>query len=132
VIEREAAGLEMQNVVGHGVEQVALVADHDQAAAIALEKRLQPNGRFEIEMVRRLVEQQQLGFGEQQRGERHPHAPAAGKRVELLMLRLFGKAEAGEDARGTRRRAMRIDSIQALVNLADAVRIVRVLRFSQQ
>ena len=30
-----------------------------------------------IEVVRRLVQQQQVGFGEQQRRQRHAHAPAA-------------------------------------------------------
>jgi hypothetical protein len=54
---------------------------------------------------------------------RHP----AGERVERLVLRLLVEAEAGENARGPRRRAMGIDDVQPLVNLADAVRIGGVL-----
>ena len=41
-IERELAPLEMQDVVDDIVEQIALVADHDEAAAIGLEEILQP------------------------------------------------------------------------------------------
>ena len=40
---------------------------------------LQPERAFEIEIVGRLVEQQQVGLGEQRGGERHAHAPAAGE-----------------------------------------------------
>jgi hypothetical protein len=131
-IEREPAALQMQNVIDHGVEQVAFVTDHDETAAIAPQKRLEPHRGFEIEMVRRLVEQQQLGLGEQQRGERYPHTPAAGERVERLVLRLFRETEAGENARGPRRGAMGVDHREPFVNLADAVRIVGVLRLLKQ
>ena len=83
-------------------------------------------------MVRRLVEQQQIGLGEQQRRERDTHAPAAGEAVEWLMLRLLGEAETGENARRARRCAMRVDGVQPLVDFADAVRIVSVLGLSQK
>ena len=78
-------------------------------------------------MVGRLVEQQQIGRGEQQRGERHPHPPAAGERVERTMLRRLGKAKPGENARGAGRRGMRVDRVQPLVDLADPMRIVLLL-----
>ena len=122
----------MQDVVGDIVQKIALVAHHDEAAAIGFEEGLEPHRRLEIEMVRRLVEQQQIGLGEQQRRERDPHAPAAGEAVERLMLRLLGKTETGENARRARRRAMRVDGVEPLVDLADAVRIVRVLGLRQQ
>jgi len=54
------------------------------------------------------------------------------RRVERLVLRLLVEAEAGENARGPRRRAMGIDDVQPLVNLADAVRIGGVLDLIEQ
>ena len=45
-------------------------------------------------MVRRLVEQQQVGLREQQRGERDAHLPAARKAVERAALHLLVEAEA--------------------------------------
>ena len=81
-VERDLAALEVEDGVDDVVEQVALVADHDQRAGIALEEVLEPQRRFEVEVVRRLVEQQQVGLGEQQRGERDAHLPAARIAVE--------------------------------------------------
>ena len=84
------------------VEEVALVADHEDRRRIGFEEILQPQHRFEIEVVRRLVEQQQIGLREQQRGERDAHPPAAREAVERAVLRLLVEAEADEDARGAR------------------------------
>ena len=114
------------------VEQIALVADDDHRRAVALEEILQPQGRFEIEMVRRLVEQQQVGLGEQQRGERDAHLPAARIAVERAALHLLVEAEADEDARGAGRRGIGVDRVQPLVDLADAVGIVAVLALVEQ
>ena len=50
-------------------------------------------------MVGRLVEQQQVGVGEQRRGQRHPHAPAAGVAVHRPGLRRGVEAEPGQDRR---------------------------------
>ncbi len=51
----------MEDMIDDVVEQVALVADHEDGRAIVLEEILEPQRRFEIEMVRGLVEQQQSG-----------------------------------------------------------------------
>ena len=48
------------------------------------------------------------------------------------MLRVFREAETGEDAGSAGRRAVRIDRVQPLVDLGDAVRIVGVLGFGQK
>ena len=58
------------------------------ACGYAGEVFFEPVARFEIEMVRRLVEEQQSGSCQQQLGERDAHLPAAGERlarfVEIL------------------------------------------------
>src|SRR6476646_6454611 len=48
------------------------------------------------------------------------------------MLRVFREAETGEDAGSAGRRAVRIDRIQPLVDLGDAVPILGVLGFGQK
>ena len=55
------------------------MADDHHRAAIALQEILQPQHAFEVEIVGGLVQQQQIGRGEQDRRQRHAHAPAAGK-----------------------------------------------------
>ena len=55
------------------------MADDENRAAIAPQEFLQPQHAFEIEIVRRLVEQQKIGRCEEDRRQRHAHAPAAGE-----------------------------------------------------
>ena len=93
-------------------------------AGIGLEEILEPQRRFEIEMVRRLVEQQQVGLREQQRRERDAHLPAAREAVERPVLRLLVEAEPDQDARGARRRGIGVDRDQPLVDFAEPVGIV--------
>ena len=61
------------------VEKLAVVADDERGIRIFLQPRFQPQRALEIEVIGRLVEQQNIGLGKQGRGERHAHAPAAGK-----------------------------------------------------
>src|SRR3569623_617002 len=69
----------MQDLIDRGVEQIAVMADADDRARIVREMVLEPERAFEIEIVGRLVEQQQLGSGEQRCGQCHAHSPAAGE-----------------------------------------------------
>ena len=71
-------------------------------AGIGLEVVDQPHRAFEVEIVGRLVEQQQVGRGEQHRRERNPHAPAAG---EFRQAR--GRCAASSKPRPARMRAAR-------------------------
>ena len=67
----------MQDVIYHGVEQIAFVADYQQRAGVALQEVLQPQRRFEIQVVGGLVEQQHVGRGKEQGGQRDAHLPPA-------------------------------------------------------
>ena len=62
------------------------------------------------------------------------HAISAGVFVRMLtnLQTILAKAETGEDAGGARRRAMRVDRVQPLVNFADSMRIIDALSLSQK
>ena len=122
----------MQDGIDRAVEQIAVVADDDQGARIAREMILEPERAFEIEIVGRLVEQEQIGLGEQRRGERDAHAPAAGEFRQRALLLGVGEAEAGEDRGGARGRRMRADVGEPRLDLGDPVRVVRGLGFGEQ
>src|SRR5262249_13118331 len=105
-VEGEPAAVEVKDAVDGAVEQIAIVADDHDGARIAREVILQPHRALEIEIVGRLVEQQQVGLGKQRGGKRHAHAPAAGKlRTGALLLGGI-KSESREDRRRPRRRGM--------------------------
>ena len=108
------------------------MADQEQGLGVAPEIVLEPQARLQIEMVGRLVQEQQIGLGEQHGGERHPHAPAAGEAGERLLLCLLVEAEAGQDRARPRRRGMGADVGQPGLDLGDGMRLDRGLGGAQQ
>ena len=122
----------MQDPVDRIVEQIAVVADDDDGARIARQMVGKPERAFKIEIVGRLVEQQQVRLGEQHRGERDAHAPAAGKIRAGALLRFGVEAEAGQDGGRARGRRMRADVGKPRLDLGDAMRIVRGFGLGQQ
>ena len=121
----------VEDTVGHGIEQGAVVAHHDQRPRVALQVGLQPRGRLEIEVVGRLVQQQQVGLDEERGSERDPHAPAAGEVGERHLLHRLVDAEAGEQARSPRRCRVRADLREPGLDLG-AARALGVLRLGDQ
>jgi len=75
-----------------GVEEVPIVGDEDHRARIVLEVFLQPVPRGQVEMVGRLVHEEEVRPGQQQLGQRDAHLPAA--RELLCPARLVGQREA--------------------------------------
>ncbi len=79
LIERQLAVFEMQDRADRAVEQATVVADHQNGMRIARQIAFQPKRAFEVKVIRRLVQKQQIGLRKQHGGKRHAHAPAAGK-----------------------------------------------------
>ncbi len=79
-VEKELAVLEMQDEFGCCVQQSRSWLTISTGAAIALQEILKPQHAFEVEIVRRLVEQQEVRCGEQDRRERG-HAYASRRRI---------------------------------------------------
>ena len=61
------------------VQKITVVRDQHIGMRIIDQILLQPVARFKIKMVRRLIQQKQVGFLQQQLGQRNAHLPAAGK-----------------------------------------------------
>ena len=74
-----AAAIELQDPAGDVVEEVAVVGDGHDGAGVVVQEALEPGHRFGVEVVGRLVEQQQVGLLQQQPAQRHAPALAAGE-----------------------------------------------------
>ena len=74
-----AAAVELENPAGDIVEEVAVVGDDQHGALVGAQVLFQPRGGLGVEMVGRLVEQQQVRLGQQQLAQRHAAALAARK-----------------------------------------------------
>ena len=75
-----AAAVEFEDPAGDVVEEVAVVGDDQDRARIGAQMPFEPVDRLGVEMVGRLVEQQQLGLFEQQPAERDAAPLAARER----------------------------------------------------
>ncbi len=92
-VKPEALVPDFRDLVDHHVEKITVVRNQHQGVRIIVQIFFQPVARFEIEMVRRLVQQQQVWFLQQQLGQRQPHLPAAGEFVRLPLPVFFAKAK---------------------------------------
>ena len=70
------AAVELEDPARDVVEEVAVVGHRDDGAVVVLQVPFEPRDRLRVEMVRRLVEQQQVGLAEQQAAQRDPAALA--------------------------------------------------------
>ena len=131
-IQGQLSACEVEDMVGHVVKEIALVADQQDRRRVRAQEILEPQHRFEIEVVRGLVEQQQVGLREQQRCQRHAHPPAAGEAFQRALLRGIVEAKSGQDPRRARRSGMGLDRDQPLVDLSQAVGIMAGLAFRNQ
>ena len=78
-----AAAVELEDPARDVVEEVAIVGDRDDRARVVVEVTLEPGDRLGVEMVGRLVEQQQVGLAQQQPAQRDAAALAAGERRDV-------------------------------------------------
>ena len=77
------AAVEFENPLRHVVQEVPVVGDRHHGARVLLQVLFQPEHALGVEVVGRLVQQQQIGLGEQQRAQRHPATLTAGKDAHL-------------------------------------------------
>ena len=102
------------------VEEVAVVRDEDDGVRVVVEVLLEPVARLEVEVVGRLVEQQQVGAREQQLGERDAHLPAARERLGRAVEVVRREAEAVEDRRQLQVDAVAVVEPEAILQVAVA------------
>ena len=95
----QLAQVEIGDARDDGVEKEAIVRHEDDCVRVRREIFLEPVARLEVEMVGRLVEQQQRRPAEQQLREREPHLPSARQRIGRLLERLVGEPETAQHRR---------------------------------
>ena len=88
----ERAAVDLDDLADDAVHEFAVMRGHQQEALIAFEELLQPDQAFEIEMVRRFVEQHGVGAHEENAGERDAHLPAARERADIAVHHFLAEA----------------------------------------
>ena len=78
------------------------MGDDDQPARVAREVVLEPEEGLQVEVVRRLVQEEEGRLGHEEPGQVGPHDPAAGEGLRQLVAVALAEAEAGQDLLGAR------------------------------
>jgi hypothetical protein len=90
------------DAVDGDVEEVAVVRDQDDGARVGDEELLEPRARFQVEVVRRLVEEQHVGALQQELRQRDAHLPAARQLAAVAVHVGVREPEAVQDGLGLR------------------------------
>ena len=106
--------VELEDPAGDVVEEIPVMGHRDDAPWVLGEVALEPTDRFGVEVIRRLVEEEQIRLREKESAERDTATLAAGERAHVLV------------ARGTTERVHR--DVHDRVEIPEALRFDLVLR----
>ena len=122
----EVSRVFLSTAVGEGdgarakrIQQGAVVGNEQDRAGVVDEVLFDPELRLDVEVVRRLVEQQDFGLLEEELGHGDAHLPAAGELRAIAFEILFLKAEAFEDRFDLRLHQVGIVRVELEFELAD-------------
>ncbi len=122
LVREEAAARELDDARGDAIEEIAVVRDEEAGAGIARKEVLQPLDRFGVEVVGRLVEDEEIGPGEQRAAERDAALFAAAERADQAIAR--GRME----IRGERFHALIEHPAIEMLDVIEQLRGARALR----
>ena len=123
-----AAALELEHRRRHRLEEPAVVRDEDHRRVDRRQLALEPLEALDVEVVRRLVEQQQVGIAGKRAGERGARQLAAGERGELAVEVGVAEAEAAEHRCGAVAPAPAAGMLEPRLRLAVALQRRLVVR----
>ena len=98
LVQVDAAVGHLGHAVDHVVHELAVVADHDDGALVAAQETFKPFDRFQVQVVRGLVEHEHLGVAHQKLRQRDAHLPAAREVRGGLLQVAFLKAQTEQHA----------------------------------
>ena len=90
----DALAAQLPNAGADGVEEVAVMADNEHRTAVGFQIIFEPLHRFQVQMVRRLVQNQQVGALQQQPCQTQPGLLTARKHARQLCPGVGGKPHA--------------------------------------
>jgi hypothetical protein len=98
-VHPDGSGADVDDLVDQ-LEQRPVVADHHRGAWPFGDQAVEPLPGVDVEVVRRLVEQQHIGILEEQRGQGDQHRLAAGDRADRPVQLDVSEAEPVEGCPG--------------------------------
>ena len=97
-VHLDLAVVDIHDVGTHGVQEVTVVADHDDGAGEVQQEVLQPVDRVNVQVVGGLVHHQQVGVAEQSLGQQHLHLQTGVQGGHVVVVEIGADAKALENA----------------------------------
>ena len=82
------------------VEELAIVGDEAEGAVVAVQEVAEPGHARHVQVVGRLVQEQQVVFLKQERGQDGAHFPTSTELIDVSFALVVTKTQAGEDSVG--------------------------------
>ena len=130
-VARQLLVLDVQGDARHRIQKLAVVADHDQRAGVALQPAFQPHQRVQVQVVGGFIQQQQIAGGHQRARQLQAHAPAAREAVHRLLQLIDLEAQPQDQRLGARARIVRAGVVQVAVCVRDGDAVARLLCFRE-
>ena len=102
------------------VHEVPVVRRHEERAGKRLEEGFEPDDRFDVEVVRRLVEEEHVGTAEKHARHGDAHLPAAGERPDVAVDPLIVEPEAVQHFARLALERVAAEMLVLLLDLAEA------------
>ena len=120
LVELERTVVDVADVAHGVVQKLPVMGDQQKRAAVARQPLLQPQHGIQIEVVGRLIEEQQVRARHQRLRQIQAHAPTAGELRDGPGQVGLRKPESMQDLRSTGSGTVAADRGQTLVQLAEA------------
>ena len=101
------------------VHELPVVRGHQHRARIRLQKLLQPDNRFDIQVIGRLVHQQHIRPAEQHPRQRHAHLPPARQRAHIAIDLVVFESQAVQHLARLRFQIVAAQMLVFLLHLAE-------------
>ena len=118
-VDDDLAAIDLRDLGHDAVHEFAVVRRHQQRAGVRLEEVLQPDDRFDVEVIGRLVHQQHVGPAEQHARQRDAHFPAAGERPHVAIDLVVVESEPVQHLARLRLESVAAEVLVLLLHLAE-------------
>ena len=127
-VEVNALVPDLHDFADRHIQKVAVMRDKHKRVRIFGEIFFEPVASFEIEMIRRLIQKQQVRLLQQQLGKRDAHLPSAREFVSLPIPIVLTKSESSEHAAHLRLDGIAVTGLKFMLYTLIAIGDLCILR----
>ena len=132
---RQIATVDVDDLRHEAVHELAIVRRHDERAVEVPKEAFEPDDGFDVEVVRRLVEQQRVRAHQENARERDAHLPTAGQLADVAVDDVRAKTEAGENFSRARFESVAAEFFEPRLSVPESfdelIEFVRALRIGE-